>query len=187
LRSWCADLLVQGGEVDGEPVVDVEVPEGVAAFCSRELPRLVGALTLYTGDVSMAEELAQEALARACRDWGRVSTMAAPGAWVHRVGMNLAKSTFRRRSAARRAPPARHDAGDSTDALAVRRAVAALPAKKRTVVVLRFYLDYTHAEIAQATGMPEATVRSIVHRSTQDLRRSLTGLPPSNAQEVRHV
>jgi response regulator RpfG family c-di-GMP phosphodiesterase len=42
--------------------------------------RLVGALGLYTGDHDLAEECAQEALTRACRDWRRVSAMEAPGA-----------------------------------------------------------------------------------------------------------
>lgn len=46
------------------------VPEDLAAFCEREYPRLVGTLSLYCGDVLLAEELAQEALARACSRWG---------------------------------------------------------------------------------------------------------------------
>jgi len=54
------------------------------AFCHREHRRLVGALTLYCGDAELARDLAQEALARACRDWSKVSRMAAPGAYVHR-------------------------------------------------------------------------------------------------------
>ncbi|CAN5435410.1 hypothetical protein BH23ACT7_BH23ACT7_03670 [soil metagenome] len=48
------------------------------AFCHREHRRLVGALTLYCGDAELARDLAQEALARACRDWSKVSRMAAP-------------------------------------------------------------------------------------------------------------
>lgn len=56
-----------------------------ALFCRREHPRLVGAVTLYLGDRDVAEDIAQEALARACAAWGRVRRMRAPGAWVHRV------------------------------------------------------------------------------------------------------
>ena len=38
-------------------------------FCVRVHPRLVGALGLRTGDAQLAEDLAQEALARAYRSW----------------------------------------------------------------------------------------------------------------------
>ena len=47
----------------------------VATFCRREWPRLVGSLSLFTGDGDLAQELAQETLARVCRDWRTVSTL----------------------------------------------------------------------------------------------------------------
>lgn len=72
---------------------------------------LVGALGLYTGDAALAEELAQEALARALLHWDRVGKARSPGAYVHRVAMNLANSHFRRRRAAGRAL-ARHGPGE---------------------------------------------------------------------------
>src|SRR5918992_733978 len=78
-------------------------PGDLTAFCRREHPRLVGALSLYCGDLFLAEELAQEALARVCRDWSRVRRMDHPAAWAQRVAINLANSQFRRRAAERRA------------------------------------------------------------------------------------
>lgn len=44
---------------------DTAAGAGLAEFCRREHPRLVGALSLYCGDSDVAEELAQEALIRA--------------------------------------------------------------------------------------------------------------------------
>ena len=67
--------------------------EAFEAFCRREYPRLVGVLSLYCGDAGVAEELAQEALVRVYESWRRMHTMASPGAWVHRVAINLASST----------------------------------------------------------------------------------------------
>src|SRR5687768_13383272 len=104
--------------------------EDLAGFCRREYPRLVGTLDLYCGDVDVAEELAQEALARACAQWRRVAGMAAPGAWVHRVAINLANSRFRRLAAQRRAEArtGNTDASrgpDIADSVAIRTAVAA--------------------------------------------------------------
>jgi RNA polymerase sigma-70 factor (ECF subfamily) len=66
-------------------------------------PRLVGALALHCGDRGTAEELAQEALARAWQRWTQVQQMQNPSAWIYRVAFNLATSWFRRRAAETRA------------------------------------------------------------------------------------
>lgn len=113
-------------------------PADLTAFCEREYPRLVGALDLYCGDRAVAEEVAQEALLRACRDWPKVSAMGSPGGWTHRVAVNLATSHFRRRQAERRAtdrlaarPELEDGAADPADVLAVRAAIARLPDTSR--------------------------------------------------------
>lgn len=110
----------------------------VAGFCRAEHRRLVGALALVVGDVHVAEELAQEALLRADRQWRRVRDFDAPATWLLTVTMNLARSHLRRRLAARRAavrmgpldtvvePPA------VADHVAVRDAVAELPRRHRS-------------------------------------------------------
>lgn len=148
-----------------------------AAFCRVEHPRLVGTLTLYCGNRYLAEELAQEALARACRSWPRVQAMAAPGAWVHRVAINLANRHFRRRRVAlgalRRhtasASTVHHD-NDVAAAVAIRTAVAALPLRQRTALVLRYYSDLLVAEVAVAMGCAEGTVKALTHKAVWALR-----------------
>lgn len=144
-------------------------------FCTREHPRLVGALSLYCGDADLAEELAQEALARVCRDCGRLTSVRSPGAYTHRVAINLANSWFRRRAAERRAVQ-RHAAGpddsrpDPADALTVRAAIAALPRRQRTALVLRYYSDLAAAEVAALMGCAEPTVRAHTHKALAALR-----------------
>ena len=85
----------------------VEAPTGdeadIDAFCRRTHPRLVRTLAAATGDAALADELAQEALARAWERWSHVRTLDLPEAWCYRVAINLARSQFRRRAAARRA------------------------------------------------------------------------------------
>lgn len=137
----------------------------------------MGALTLYCADRHLAEELAQEALARACRSWSRVSVMSAPGAWVHRVAINLANRHFRRRrlvlGAARRrnaGMPEAHDDDDVATAVAVRAAVAALPVRQRTALVLRYYSDLPVAEVAVVMGCAEGTVRAWTFKAIRALR-----------------
>lgn len=149
-----------------------------ADFCRAEHPRLVGAMSLYTGDVALAEELAQEALARACRQWSQVSAMAAPGAWVHRIAINLANSHFRRALLERRArqhlaaAERRATEPDATSALAVRTAVAALPRRQRTAVVLRYFLDLPVKDVADVMGCRDGTVRALTSQAITTLRNS---------------
>ena len=67
-------------------------PIDLTEFCEAEWPRLVGALSLYTGDADLAEELAQEAVVRACRHWRKVRSMEAPAAWLHRVARKIGRA-----------------------------------------------------------------------------------------------
>ena len=130
-------------------------PTGVIGFCHRVRPRLVGMLSLLCGDGDTAEELAQETLARVWLRWSRVRELDEPLAiaWTYRVGINLANSWLRRRVAERRAharlaarATGAHIDSDSADAVAVRQAVAALPRRQRTALVLRYYADLPVAE-----------------------------------------
>jgi RNA polymerase sigma-70 factor (sigma-E family) len=149
----------------------------VSAFCAAEHPRLVKALTAYTGDRDLAAELAQEALARAHRDWSRVSGMDSPGGWVHRVAVNLANSSIRRRrlerlalarAAARTSEAQPAQAGhDSTGVL---RALTNLPRRQREAVALRFLLDLSVEQTAARMGCSSGTVRALTSQAVARLR-----------------
>ena len=158
------------------------VDQELAAFCERELPRVVDVLTLYVGDIHIAEELAQDTLIRVCQHWPRVQTMANPAGWVTQVAFNLAKSMFRRRSAAQRAM-ARHgetastsDQDETATVLAVRAAVTALPPRMRQALIHRHFLGDSVRETATAMGCSEGTVKALTHKALKALRMS--GLPP---------
>jgi RNA polymerase sigma-70 factor (ECF subfamily) len=153
----------------------VQVDEQLAAFCEREHTRVLGVLTLYVGDVHLAEELAQDALVRLCKHWPRVRAMDRPEAWLTTVAMNLARSMFRRRYAARRAyarhgPEAGSQQHEHADVLAVREAVAALPRRTREAVIYRWFLGHSVRETAQALNCAEGTVRSLTSRGLSTLR-----------------
>jgi RNA polymerase sigma-70 factor (ECF subfamily) len=166
------------------------------AFVQVEHPRIVGALALYCGDLDLAEELAQEALARACRDWTHVTTLRSPGAWTHRVAINLANSWYRRRAAEQRAR-ARHGPSDDgigpeadpADVLALRAAVAGLPRRQRAAIVLRYFTDLSVAETAVALGCAEGTVKSLTWKGVAGLRAVLGepehGAPRGEVRDAR--
>lgn len=151
--------------------------ELLATFLEVQYPRLVGLLGLYCGSNETAEEIAQEALARVCQQWRRVRKMDEQGAWVYRVAINLANSHFRRRSAERRAVNRLKSAGrnsyhdpDIASVMAIRKAVAALPQRQKTVLLLRYFGDLSFAEVADVLGCPEGTAKSLAHRAIAKLR-----------------
>lgn len=156
----------------------VQIPAGLAAFYRGEYARVLGALSLYLGDNAVAEELTQEAFVRACQHWEKVEAMRAPGAWVHRVAMNLANSKLRRRYTERRATQRiGHESAtpspiDTADTLAIREALSELPRDERAVVVLRFYAGLSVAETAEALGRPTGTIKTWTRRALERLRRS---------------
>ena len=154
--------------------------QDAAAFCAAAYPQLVGALSLYVGDRFLAEELAQEALLRVCRQWSKVSALDSRGGWTWRVATNLANSHFRRRRAARRAQrrlegtaEASYVDPDGGDAVAVRRAVAALPERQRTAFVLRHVQELTVEETAARMGASPDAVKSLTKRAAATLRDQL--------------
>lgn len=151
-------------------------------FCRDAYPRLVRALDLYCGDRHVAEELAQEALLRACRRWRHVSGLRSPVGWCYRVGVNLARSQFRRRRVEARARD--HLQGQATisldtptslvdTALEVRAALDRLTEGQREAVVLRYFLDLDMYETAELLGTTTGAVRASCHRALAALRELL--------------
>jgi RNA polymerase sigma-70 factor, ECF subfamily len=79
--------------------------EGFEAFYTATVGRLLGQLFPVTGDLHEAEEVVQEAYARASTRWARLRDYDVPEAWVRRVAMNLAADRGRRTLAAQLGDP----------------------------------------------------------------------------------
>lgn len=157
----------------------MEPSRDAVEFCTEVRARLVGSLVLYCGDRSLGEELAQEAIVRALERWHRVRGLDSPEAWVFRVGFNLAKSSYQRRLAERRAnqrfaqQPTEH-AGlpDTPTAVAVRAAVEQLTPRQRAVVIARFYAGMDVRNTAATLGCAEGTVKALTHKAIARLRHA---------------
>ena len=68
----------------------------IEAVYRLEFPRVVAVLANFTGDITLAEELAQDALVDALRQWPRDGTPHNPGAWLTAVGKRKAIDAYRR-------------------------------------------------------------------------------------------
>jgi len=63
--------------------------------------------------------------------------------------------------------------------LCLRRAVMRLPGRERRVFVLKDIEGFKHDEIGRLLGIPEATVRTLLHRAVLRLRRDLAEFRPA--------
>jgi RNA polymerase sigma-70 factor (sigma-E family) len=124
-----------------------------------------------------AVEVAQEALARACVRWKRVTAHGRDAApWVARVAANLALDRWRRaRVAAKYAPRLVDERRDELpDRVDLHRALEALPKRQREVVVLRYVADLPEDAVAAALGCSVGTVKTHASRGLAALRAALS-------------
>jgi len=145
------------------------------AMCRREYSPLVGLLVVAVGDRGQAEDIAQEAWARAWSHWARVSTLDRPDLWVRRVALNLSTSWWRRQQVARHrtaaiGPDTAVDDPPVADDNLVRQ-VQALPERQRMAIACRYFADMSVADTAMAMGCREGTVKALTSQAISALRK----------------
>ena len=124
---------------------------------------------------SDAEELLQETFVRV---WARAETydarLGSPAAWLVRIARNRAIDRLRARQAragVNAAVQAPNDAAAARELpLAVRGAVAALPAAQRTLIEAALFEGYTHQELSARFGVPLGTVKTRIRSGLMSLR-----------------
>jgi RNA polymerase sigma factor (sigma-70 family) len=136
------------------------------------------------GDQDTAQELVDEAFARAWACWRTVSRHPAPKAWVVRTALNMGISRWRRRrevsvpDLARVADlPAASGASAALVDPQVMAALARLPARQRQVVALRLVLDLDTARTAEVLGIAPGTVMAHLGRAMAAQRAPGGGFP----------
>ncbi len=119
-----------------------------------------------------AEELTDEAFARAYERWGRVRHMDNPAGWTYRVAINLAKRHVKgRRSAA--VGPIEADAGPNPADLDLWRAVAALPWRQRQAIALRYLSDLPEKDVATSMGISLGAASATLAAARRNLASAL--------------
>ncbi len=148
--------------------------------------RLVGQFLLVCGDLPTAEDLVQEAFARALAQQGSFRRTDRPEAWIYRVALNLHRSRWRRMKTHVRL---QHKLASpdtplelSPDQVAVTRALKELPVAQREVIVLHHLSDLPVLEVAAIVGVSVGTVKSRLSRGRAQLATLL-----SDRDEERHV
>jgi RNA polymerase sigma-70 factor (ECF subfamily) len=139
-----------------------------------------GVALLTLGDRPAAQDAAQEALIKAMRGLKGFKGESAFQTWLYRVTVNTCRDMMRR-EARRRETPLDHAPSlatadgplqatlDDERRQAVWKGVQTLEPALREVVVLRYYLDMSGAEIAEVTDAPPGTVYWRLHQAREAL------------------
>lgn len=142
------------------------------SFFSTHHRRIATALVLTLRDDELGADAAAEGMARAFQRWDEVGRYANPSGWVYRVGLNWARS--RRRKWMREV--FRSESPNDLVALPapavepeLDAALAALPVEQRSVVVLRYLLDWSEFQTAEALDIAPGTVKSRLSRGLDRL------------------
>ena len=164
---------------------DVETEqEDFAEFARATWPRLRHAAWLLTGHTQDAEDLASLALSRTFAKWRRIRRDD-PYAYARRCLVNAQIDRVRRsrgREVLTDAPPERstsHDLDGSDRRRELATLLAVLSERERRVVVLRYYLDVSEAQVAVELGVSVGTVKSTASRALAKLRAASTDSQPA--------
>jgi RNA polymerase sigma-70 factor (ECF subfamily) len=158
------------------------------SFYQASARRVVLYLYAVCGDLADAQDITQEAYARAWQHWPKVSGYDNPEGWVRATGWRLAANRWRglRRkwaAQARLGPPEVVTPSPSPDRVAVMAALQRLPRAQRQAVALHYLLDMSVNDIAFTTGAPAGTVKARLSRA----RTALAELLGDHSEEVTDV
>ena len=158
--------------------------EAVTALYQGHALGLVRLAVIMLGDQAGAEDVVQEAFLGLFRRWEALADPSSALAYVRSSVLNGCRSVRRRearsggpaRAAALASPPL-----ESAEALAllgeehreVLAAIRRLPDRQREAVVLRYYLDMTEDQAADAMGISRGTVKSATSRAVAAVGRML--------------
>ncbi len=151
------------------------VEDGFDAFFTDCLPVVLSLGRRLTGNAFEAQDVAIEALGRAFAQWGRVSRLDYPQAWVLRVAVNLVIGASRKRRPLARSRP--DEEVDVAENVVLREALIGalrqLPRRQREAVALRYLADLTEREAAAAMGVSAGSVKTHLSRGLTALKRAL--------------
>src|SRR2546429_288796 len=174
------------------PATTPDTHDAIDAVWRIESARLIAGLTRITGDLGLAEDLAQDALVVALERWPRSGIPDNPGAWLMATAEHRAIDQLRRGKmldrkheqlgheleAGRDAGPAELDAaiddpiGDDLLRLMFIACHPVLSTEARVALTLRLLGGLTTDEIARAFLVPESTVAQRIVRAKRTLREA---------------
>ena len=175
------------------PMAEDVAAEEFATIVARHRPQVFRFLLASTRDLDLAETLTQECFLKAHRNWAGFRGESSALTWLMRIAINLEKDHWRNRRMQfwRLTRSNAVDADEASEWLPsgesspeqqllareqvkqVWQAVDGLSQRQRTVFLLRYVEEMEIAEIGQATGLSEGTVKAHLSRALGRVRRGV--------------
>jgi RNA polymerase sigma factor (sigma-70 family) len=124
---------------------------------------------VVTGSNAIAQEVVQEAFLRL----SRARDVREPVAYLRTIVVNLSRTEARKASRTLRPQVRATDVTGEPEMDELWAKVQALPEKYRTALALRFYADMSEAQMAEHLDVRPGTVKSLVSRGLDLLRKEL--------------
>ncbi len=148
------------------------------AFYDATSRRVLHQMYAMTGNLADAQEVTQEAYARAWQRWKTVRQADSPEAWIRTVAWRVAASRWRKAkngiTAFARHGPADHGDPPSPDHVALITALRQLPEGQRRAIVLHHLVGSSVDEIAHETNTPPGTIKARLSRGRTALAELLS-------------
>ena len=152
-------------------------------FYKANYPGMVALVSAVLGDRAEAEDVVQEAFARAFARWRRIGGYDLPEAWLRKVALRIAVDSGRRvrralllaaRLSAQRQPHA-PGADEGIGSAEIGGALRRLPLRQRQALVLHYVADLSVDQIAGECDVPVGTVKARLAAGRRRLERELSG------------
>ncbi|HEX3792872.1 MAG TPA: sigma-70 family RNA polymerase sigma factor [Acidimicrobiales bacterium] len=130
---------------------------------------LVRLALVMTGDRGRAEDLVHDVFLR----FAARPLPLDPPTYLRRMVINAARDHHRRIKVERRFAPTAPLAVFNPEVDEVIELLKRLPDRQRHAIALRYYADMDVAQIAQALDCPTGTVKSLLHRGIEGLRKEM--------------
>jgi len=181
-RSDASPALKRLSDVWSKPAATTaDRDAGLRELYERRHADMVRFAAFLTGDVSAAEDIAQEAFAKLFDAWDRIDDHGCVDAYLKATVVNLVRGGQRKQAVAERratgrlavVPSAEDDAVGEIRRERVLAAVSGLPLRQRACVVMRHWMRMTESEIATTLELSVGSVRTHIKRGTESLKSSL--------------
>ena len=142
---------------------------------------LVRLAVLLVRDIPTAEDVVQDSFVATHDSWHRLRNAESALAYLRHAVLNRSRSVLRHRAVVDKYPPnpppdhpsAEYGALLRLEQSAVVQALRRLPGRQREAIVLRYYADFSEAEVAAAMGISRGAVKSHTARAMATLRADL--------------
>lgn len=159
----------------------IDADSALEQLYADQYAALVRLAVLLLRDQGLAEDVVQDSFVAMHGAWHRVDPARAP-AYLRQTVVNRSRTALRHRAVVARHGPDPLPEGAAADEPVLRAerrarvldALAALPVRQREVLVLRYYLDLSEADIAETLGISRGAVKSHASRAAAALRTQLS-------------